>query len=446
MTKLKTTLLMLATFVAVGGAVEVAQADVLDVPNSSTKNIPVVNAGNVLKDYTKNSLNAVDNLTAKGNMDRKYIEKELDFNEAAPINNYQTTADSTSSNSFKTDLYLPDGFNVTSYQHGNFQNVTMDDSGNIYFVESNGSETNLGVIIKYQLSKLKKLGTESDPMILWRAFNYYNPYTKEGITHNQQYSDVADRIKTDKQEIKITKGKLAQKSSSKLKLRLKNQNDNLKKFQDKNHALLEYAKVASAAQLSPQIDIGHGETLAFNPQNRHLYIVQDNTLTDLATRDQNNEVVEMDAQSLNPIRQYNFQMHNGTDGNLQLHTLTFDKAGNAYWGRKIGMGYMFFYGRLDKNNVQFQAAPSYMKNRGGSPNQGISYNPANDRIYYVTDDILTSIPAQQVRDGSFKPSDIHYTALTSRRECESLAFDQEGHGYLLMLWPAEIARSQKPLN
>lgn len=220
----------------------------------------------------------------------------------------------------------------------------------------------------------------------------------------------------------------------------------IKSVKQQNADLFKYAAVAQAAQLSPQVDIGHGQTLSFNPQNKHLYIVEDNTLTDLKNRDQDNSVLEMTADTLKPLRQYNFKMYHGKTANLQLHTLTFDKRGNAYWGRKNGLGYMFFYGRLDQHDVQFQAAPTYFKNRGGSPNQGVSYNPANDRLYYVTDDILTSIPTQAVRDGSFTANDMHYMAFTSKRECESLTFDQQGYGYQLMLWPAEILKSSTPLN
>ncbi|MFT8433334.1 MAG: hypothetical protein ABF657_02560, partial [Lentilactobacillus diolivorans] len=118
----------------------------------------------------------------------------------------------------------------------------------------------------------------------------------------------------------------------------------------------------------------------------------------------------------------------------------------AYWGRKLGKGYMFFYGRLDENGVSFQASSSMVGQRGGTTNQGVAVNPQNNRLYFISDDILTSIPTSQIQDGSFKASDIHYQAFNSGREFESLAFDQDGYGYLLALWPPELMQSTAPLN
>ncbi len=454
-----------------------ASADVIDVPDPAD-NIPQVNAGNVLTDYTQSKLNALDNPTLKGNMDRKYIERQLDENSPTTTDTYAATPDSSDQINFQTEFYLPDGFNVSNYQHGNFQSVTLDDAGNVYFIESNGSDTNLGVIIKYNLAELNKLGVGTDTMVLWKAFNYYNPNTDEGVQHNQQYEDVYEQLKTPTSELKTiqkqqttlenhlkqlkVKKSAAQSKTIRTQIQKKiaaaRQTDSqlenqaakdqtaITTIKKQNADLLKYAAIAQAAQLSPQVDIGHGQTLTFNPQNNHLYIVEDNTLTDLKNRDQDNTVLEMTTSNLKPIRQYNFKMFHGSSANLQLHTLAFDKNGNAYWGRKTGMGYMFFYGRLDQHDVQFQAAPTYFKNRGGSPNQGVSINAAKDRIYFVSDDILTSVPTQQVRDGSFTSGDIHYDAFTSKREFESLTFDQQGFGYLMALWPAELMKSSAPMD
>lgn len=435
------------------GFSQTASADVIDAPDPAN-NIPQVNAGNVLKDYSQTKLNAVDNPTLKGNMDRKYTERTLDENSPSTTDSYASTPDSSTQTTLQTKLYLPDGFNVTNYQHGSFQSITLDDSGNIYFIESNGSDTNLGVIVKYNLAQLEKLGVGKDPMALWKAFNYFNPYTDEGVSHNQQYQTLYEQLKAQTNTAKQLKQQIGKLSTSKsdkqkrttLNAKLSAVQSQIDQVQQQNADLFKYAKIDQAAQLSPQVDIGHGQTLSFNPVNKHLYIVEDNTLTDLRNRTENNTVLEMTTSNLKPIRQYNFQMFHGDSANLQLHTLAWDKQGNAYWGRKTGLGYMFFYGRMDEHDVQFQAAPSYVKNRGGSPNQGVSYNPASDRLYFVSDDILTSIPAQQVRDGSFTPSDIHYDAFTSNRECESLAFDQDGYGYLLVLWPAEVMKSSTPLD
>lgn len=468
-----------------------AQADIIDVPGA-VKSIPQVNAGNVLTNYDSSDLKNIDNTSPIGNMDRKYNQGTIDPTQDNAGDTFATTdATTTTANSFKTQWFLPDGFNVTDYQHGNFQSVALDDSGNVYFVESNGSDTNLGVIIKFDTNKLKQLGLENDPMALWNAFNYFNPYTEDGVTHNNQYDDLYESMKDTFKTVKSLTSKAAtlkatmndlanakrttqakyRKASSTTKKHLaaslkanakKMAADRTKltalqkqiahgqsqiaKIEAKNPELFKNIEIAETAQLSPQVDIGHGQTLTFNPQNKHLYLVEDNTLTDLRNRDENNTVLEMDPNTMEPIRQYNFKMFQGTKGNLQLHTLVFDKNGNAYWGRKNGMGYMFFYGRLDENSVKFAAAPEKLKTRGGSHNQGVAFNNVNNRIYVVSDDVLTSIPVNKLTAGTATPDDVNYSVFQSKREWECLAFDSQGYGHLLALWPAELMKSTAPLN
>ncbi len=495
-------------------------ADVINAPGSAGS-IKQVNAGNVLTDYSEEALNTVNNDSPQGNTSKKYTKYSLDPSGYNYGNSYTTIAGSSQTNTFKTKWFLPDGFNVSNYQHGNFQSVTLDDEGNIYFIESNGSNTNLGAIVKFNMAKLQQLGVNNDILAIWKAFDYFNPYTTDGAQHNQEYEDAYNQMKSSFDQITTLTNKLNQNKSwqnnqvnwqnnaqkwykywkakktknqkivksskysaatrqkakaavkqatTKMakwmtsyqghKTKVKNYDKTITSLQNQintyqsqvdavkaqNPDMFKYVDIAQTAQLSPQVDIGHGQTLSFNPQNKHIYLAEDNTLTDLKSRDDNNTVLEMDPNTLKPIREYNFKMYHGDSANLQLHTLAFDKDGNAYWGRKYGKGYILFYGRLDENSVKFAASSNMVGNRGGSTNQGMSYNPQNDRVYFVSDDILTSIPADKVRSGSFTASDIHYQAFDSGREMESLAFDQDGYGYLLALWPPELMQSTAPLN
>ncbi|AQW20789.1 hypothetical protein PL11_002100 [Lentilactobacillus curieae] len=520
--QLKKTALVAILFTSLGLAgASAVHADVIDAPGDAGS-IKTVNAGNVLKDYSEESLNTVNNDTPQGNKDRKYTKYKLDPTGINESNTYQTISGSSQSNMFSTKWFLPDGFNVSNYQHGNFQSVALDNDNHIYFVESNGTNTNYGAIVKFDLAKLEKLGVNTDINALWRAFDYFNPYTEDGLRHNQEYDAAYSKMQDDfdaiksltttlnknksyqnnqenwmsnaqkwyykwkdkrnkyqkkttakysyktrqnaKKIVKQSKAKMAKwmKSYQGHKAKIKAYDKKLATIQsqiddhqnkvdsvkNENPDMFKYVDIAQTAQLSPQVDIGHGQTLTFNPQNQHLYLAEDNTLSDLKT-DQDNVVMEMDPNTLKPIRQYKFKMlHNkgSKTSNLQLHTLAFDNDGNAYWGRKFGDGYMFFYGRLDEDSVKFSAGSSYVGNRGGDANQFVSVNPANGRLYFVSDDILTSVPASKVRSGDFSADDIHYQAFNSKREFEGLAFDQEGYGYLLALWPPELMVSSKPLN
>ena len=153
-----------------------ANADVIDEPGSAGS-IKQVISGNVLKDYDEEALNTVNNDTPQGNTSKKYTKYDLDPSGYNYSNSYSTISGSSQSNTFKTKWFLPDGFNVSNLQHGNFQSVTMDDEGNVYFVESNGTNTNQGAIVKFNMAKLQQLGVNSDVLALWKAFDYFNPYT-----------------------------------------------------------------------------------------------------------------------------------------------------------------------------------------------------------------------------------------------------------------------------
>ena len=489
--------------------------DVVEAPSTSGK-VQVVNAGNVMSTYDDDDLKTVNNSSPEGNMDKKYSKYKLDPSGINEANKYSTISGSSQSNSFSTQWFLPDGFNVSGYQHGNFQSVALDNENNIYFVESNGTGTNEGAIVKFNLNKLKDLGLSTNITGIWLAFDYFNPYTDEGKAHNQAYQEAYKKAPFAKKEslvktinsnklwrnnqvnfrnnakknyqgwktkkakytkyttsrysyktrtkykklVATAKKKMAtwmssyQKHKSKITAydkRLKGYGKTLKgyeteinKVKSSDPVMFRNADIAQTAQLSPLINIGHGQTLTFNPANQHLYLAEDESLTDLDVND-NNQVLEMDPNTLQPLREYKFKMlHDGS--NFQLHTLAFDKSGNAYWGRKTGAGYMYFYGRLDENDVKFAPSKTIIGKRGGNTNQFVSVNPKNDRVYFVSDDILTSTPTSEVRGSSIKANDIHYQVFNSKREFEGLAFDQSGYGYLLMLWPPELLKSSQPLN
>lgn len=473
-----------------------AKADVIDAPDSADK-VKVVDAGNAMANYDDSSLVRVKNTTPYGNMDRKYNKYQLNSDNNNVSNQYSTINGSTQGLTLQTEMFLPDGFNVSGYQHGNFQSVALDDDNNIYFVESMGKNTNQGAIAKFNLTKLNELGLNNDVSLLRKAFTYFDPYTDEGKANNQKFNDYYKEMQKPYNKVKsltdainrneawrtdqVTyKNKAAKwyktwkkkrhtpKVRAKMAQWMKNyqyHGDKVKKYDKKiasynkdrdkyqkqvddvkakDPDMFRYVDIAQAAQLSPLIDIGHGQTLSFNPQNKHLYIAEDNTLSDLPL-DQNNEVFELDTHTLQPVREYKFKMlHN--QSNMQLHTLAFDADGNAYWGRKTGKGYMFFYGRMDADGVSFVPSRHVIDLRGGDANQFVSYNPRSKRIYFVSDDIFTSVPAKNILKSNFEASDIGYQVFDSKREFEGLAFDKSGYGYLLTLWPPELMKTTLPVN
>ncbi|UQS87114.1 hypothetical protein MOO44_02835 [Nicoliella spurrieriana] len=287
--------------------------------------------------------------------------------------------------------------------------------------------------------KLTKITNQKNDIKSKRAVNskylaqYLNGFGKKWNTDTTNVNDAKDLIVQDQQAITDANQAVvnAQKAIDQLS---QNQVD-----------FAKYSAIAHAAQISPLINIGHGQTLSYNPVTKNLYLAQDETSGDLPASG-SNVITELDANTLQPIKQFNFQlMHNNV--NYAIHTLTFDNDGNAYFGRKSGKNYQIFKGQLNETTGQVNFAPVPQKIKwGGTHNQGLTYNPVNNRLYIVSDDIITSVPADKLSAGTVQPSDVNYISFNTGREFEDLTFDAQGYGYLLMLWKPEILKTTAPIK
>ncbi|TPR26161.1 hypothetical protein DY120_00235 [Apilactobacillus micheneri] len=233
-----------------------------------------------------------------------------------------------------------------------------------------------------------------------------------------------------------------------LKQKINDDQNQINQAQNGNTLLGQYEAVTDSVEASPLINIGHGQTMSYNPANNHLYLAQDDKLGDFSNDDKN-QITELDANTLQPVHQYSFKlMHNGK--NLGLHTLAFDKQGRAYIGVHSGpngvkKAYSLYIGSLNNDKVSFRPAKQVI-HWAGSWNQNLTYNPVTDRIYMVSNDMVTSVPVDKLNAGTLTKKDVHYNAFNSHREWEGLTFDGEGHAYALMLWRGEILRSDYVLN
>ncbi|UQS87440.1 hypothetical protein MOO44_04610 [Nicoliella spurrieriana] len=229
---------------------------------------------------------------------------------------------------------------------------------------------------------------------------------------------------------------------------------NVQSLEAEHAQYLKYMAIVDAAQVSPLLNIGHGQTLSYNPVTQNLYLVQDDTLANLPAGG-TNTITEINPTTLQPIKQFNFPLING-NANYSINTLTFDTAGNAYFGRKESVveagqksfsTYQIYKGTLNETTgaANFSAVPQNI-NWGGYSNQNLDYDAYNNRMYIVSDNIITSVPLDKLVAGTLQPSDVHYMSFGINREFEDLSFDAQGYGYLLTLWSPEVMKSQAPLD
>lgn len=456
--------------------------------------------------------------------------------------------------SFQTKWFLPLGFHVGPQEHGNYQGAVMA-NGSIYFVESAGTNTNKGAIVKIKLDDLNSIGIDatSQQDVLAKVFNFFNRRSTYGEDHNKQLSDFivksdsyrkankklqpkADKLnkivkafnKKHKRILNIynnAKNKMQKQINSQMKAnrkaaaKIRNQhpkskkkkhlravklsklykaykslkasknqpvklsarnriayqavqranrsyigrdkkqlaalqkkinanNNKINKISQDNELFKQYFKLSKIVEVSPVTNIGHGQTLAYNPTNNHIYIAQDDELGAVGS-DFYNQVTEMDAETMQPVHIYRFKLNN--DNNYYaIHTLAFDNDGNAYFGihqspAEIKNAYTLFRGTLSGDKISFTPVRGLI-NWPASYNQQVSFNRVNNRIYLLSNDMIVSIPADEVRNDDIQPNDVHYVTFNTNREFENLSFDENGYGYLTMLWRSELLKSNVPLD
>lgn len=451
---------------------------------------------------------------------------------------------------FKTKWFLPTGFHVSQGEHGNYQSAFIANN-NFYFVESAGTGTDKGAVVKIGLDALDKLGINANDQrsLLAKVFNFFNNNSTYGKDNNKNLSDyivktdpyrrsnnnlnakidkakkamdasntkikngqkafnkatkkirtklnkaikanrkTANRLKKKHfksmptirkiaklgkaykklnakrknmsklspkafktfNRVKKAQNKLINKDKKQIKgwnAKVKDNNRKINEISQRNDLFSKYFELSKLLTVSPVTNIGHGQTLAYNPSNDHVYLAQDDKLGS-STTNFYNQVTEMDPDTMKPIHIYRFKLNN-KGHYYALHTLTFDNQGNAYFGiaggpKNINGAYTLFHGTLSDSKIEFSPVKGLIK-WAGSYNQGVTYNRNNDRIYLLSNDMIISIPAAEVRNDNIQPQDVRYTTFASKREFESLSFDSNGYGYLVTLWRSELMKSTTPID
>ncbi|GAT90330.1 hypothetical protein [Apilactobacillus kunkeei] len=467
-----------------------------------------------------------------------------------PSNYTSIDSINTGSTTFKTKWFLPEGFHVSPEEHGNYQGGIIANNS-IYFVESAGTNTNKGAIVKIGLDALDKLGIDDSTQqnILAKVFNFFNRNSAYGSDHSKSLSDfiintdvyrkdnsniqtkianmkktiaaanlkvktnqktfnnaakqakkkLAKTIKTNRKAVKKLKKKHVKtraikkqivklnKAYKKLNAKKKNlsklapksfktynrvkkaqaklitkdnkqinawnakidhNNREIDRIGQRNDLFSKYFDLSKLLTISPVTNIGHGQTLSYNPSNNHVYLAQDDKLG-VVGDDFYNQVTEMDAEKMNPVHVYRFKLNN-KGHYYAIHTLTFDNDGNAYFGvrggpKKMKGTYTLFHGTMNESGIQFTPVKGLVK-WPGSFNQGVTYNRNNNRLYLLSNDMIISIPVDEVKNDNIQPQDVHYTTFGTNREFESLSFDSSGYGYLVVLWRSEVLKSTTPID
>ncbi|WP_367365623.1 GW dipeptide domain-containing protein [Pediococcus parvulus] len=291
---------------------------------------------------------------------------------------------------FTTDMYLT-STNKKSGNFGNAQSLVIDGNTGYVMNEVPGTTTNQGFVVKYNLTKLRQLVKNSkDYSVLRRAIS--NKLNKKKLTSFQK-------------------------------------------------------EALTCMTVGPTFTTGHGQAMALNPKTNKIWFIGKS-----GSSDETSNIQELNKSTLLPDKQINFKM--GQYQNTPMN-LTFDRNGNFYayvknaasWAPKNSL--KLYQGQIASNNtVQMHLVMQGLQYAPGTHAQSIGYNAVNDRLYFVADGSISSVPASKlgklsvgdVRSENFQSYDANNKKINTR-EFEGLTFDASGTGYLLSIRGVEIMKA-----
>jgi len=187
--------------------------------------------------------------------------------------------------------------------------------------------------------------------------------------------------------------------------------------------------VLKAMTQGPKFDIGHGQSLALNPKNGQLWLTRSDGIAG-----NYGSAVRVSPKTLRPVRIVDYRLANKNGVRLAVNsTLTFDKRGYAYFSSYSGRhGLRVYRGIMNGRGVHFRLIMQSLAYRPGQTHQSIAYNAKSDRLYFVSDDAISSVPLAKLIKRQVKPRDVQATVFNSQREFEALAFTGSGQSYVLL--------------
>lgn len=198
------------------------------------------------------------------------------------------------------------------------------------------------------------------------------------------------------------------------------------------HSKVERA-VRRAIKVGPLFVTGHGQSLAYNPHNHHLYMWCDREKAPRVPINQYGYINRISAQKLRPVHQIRFRLKQGHHAVPGGHVLAFDRAGHAYfWTCPSGHLAYIYQGKITDHHVKFRLTRQILTRGPGTRVQSLGYNPHTRRLYLVADDSIVDLPVKKLAGrGHLTSHQVRWTRFSSRREFEGLDFNRQGRAYLL---------------
>ena len=288
---------------------------------------------------------------------------------------------------FETEYYLPLGWKNELKKWHNAQSIAMDGKYLYTIIFSKDLKTSKGFVARYDLNVLKKY--KNDLGLLRQ--------TGQASAYNRQLSG--------KQKI-----------------------------------------IANAIKKGPNLAVGHGQTLSYDPKTKHLwlseYVDAKRSSTEIQT------LTKISPNTLKPVEKYQFKLKLQNGKTIPPRSLlNFDKDGNFYYtlernDYKDGLRVLKGTFNSDYSKVEVTDMGTITHGKPGEHYQSISINNVKDRFYLISDSIIYSFPLSKLKSQTLTKNDFEYTVFDTKREFEGMTFDSAGKEYLLLVNGPEVLKAK----
>jgi hypothetical protein len=250
-------------------------------------------------------------------------------------------------------------------------------------------------------------------------------------------------------------------------------------------------KAKACFKIGPTIDIGHGQSLAYDKITKSFYMWYDEEKGKKWVHNDDGIAIikKINPSTLKVTSTTEFKLQASNGDKVQMgHNLTFDNDGNAYFvavGKaRVAKSQTAPYPKdytVESNiekiyKIENISKPASLKvdqlvNIKFAPNkkniQSIGFNPVLNQLLIVADDSIQTIPIAKISNiaprtivnqtdpakaeiqipaTELTAADIGYVNYTSKREFEAMTFDAQGYGYVLLNRGPEILKTLKPVT
>ncbi|MCL2116773.1 MAG: hypothetical protein FWH29_11195 [Methanobrevibacter sp.] len=195
--------------------------------------------------------------------------------------------------------------------------------------------------------------------------------------------------------------------------------------------------IKKAIKIGPVFNTGHGQSLAYNPKTKSLWMWQDDNYLSSKLK-----LMRISMKTLKPVSMYKFTVSYEKNKKVnKIRNLAFDKNGDFYFNQITpSNGDRIFKGKFVNNRIKVEFLAT-IQNRPGVHAQALALNRVSNRLYLVFDGVFYSIPVDKLCNFTLTKNDFEYTVLNTKRESEGMSFDNRGNTYLLLIRGSEVLKS-----